>query len=155
MQKRDLIIEKRKARHRWFRKRFPADKTRLNLVATQLRRNLLTADLNFFKASASELSSTRTCKKSLWRTLKLINHPKQRDAPVKNHLGRWTTNAAEKATVPTSSTSSNCFSAKCSCWRAVLPFSRFSTWRMQPVGLSYTRSQRNGQTQSLLGSRIP
>jgi hypothetical protein len=96
---RDLIIEKRKARHRWQQTRFPPDKTNYNRLATRLKKELADHRYKSFSAFASGLSPTKSNEKSLWRALKLVSHPRQHDAPLRDLQGKWTNSAEDKARV--------------------------------------------------------
>lgn len=96
---RDLVLEKRKARHRWQQTRSPADKTKFNRLVRKLKASLAEHRHNSFASYAAELSPTKSNEKSLWRALKVVNHPRQFDSPLCSKQGNWTTNAAEKANV--------------------------------------------------------
>lgn len=75
----------------------PADKSKLNSLAIQLKKDLADHRFQLFKEYISKLSQTQSRGKSLRQAPKFVNHQKQNDALLKNHLGNWTTSDEEKA----------------------------------------------------------
>ena len=67
---RDLIAEKRKARRRWQQSRDPQDKTELNNLAQQLKREIKELNNDSISAYLRELTNDNNTDYSLWKATK-------------------------------------------------------------------------------------
>ena len=69
---RDLIAEKRKARRRWHQTRDPQDKTELNNLAQQLKREIKELKNDSISAYLSEMNNYNNTDYSLWKVTKKL-----------------------------------------------------------------------------------
>lgn len=93
----EIIIQKRKARRKWQQTRSPEDKTRLNNLTQQLRREIRIIKNESINAFLSELSADIETDYSLWRAAKRLRRPIVHVPPIKNENGTWAKDNREKA----------------------------------------------------------
>jgi len=72
---RELIAEKRKARQRWHQTRDPQDKTELNSLAQQLKREIKELTNDSISTYLRELTNDNNTDYSFWKATKKINRP--------------------------------------------------------------------------------
>jgi hypothetical protein len=94
---RDLIAEKRKARRRWHQTRDPQEKTELNNLAQQLKREIKEPKNDSISAYLSELTTYNNTDCSLWKATKTVKSPVMQIPPIKETDGKWARNNEQKA----------------------------------------------------------
>jgi hypothetical protein len=91
---RDLIQEKRRARHRWQRTRLPVDHAHFNRLANKLKRDIYKVKQERYTSHLSSLSSSNS---SLWSEAKRLMKHKQVASPLRLADGTWAKSEAEIA----------------------------------------------------------
>ena len=94
---RDLIAEKRKARRRWQQKRDPQDRTELNNLAQQLKREVRELNNDSISAYPRELCNDNNTDYSLRKAPKKLNRPVMQIPPIRETDGTWARNNEQKA----------------------------------------------------------
>jgi len=89
----DLTAEKRKARRRWHQTRHPQDKTELNNLTQQLKREIKELKND---AYLRELTNDNNTDYSLWKATKKIKRPVMQIPPIRKTDGKWATNNEQK-----------------------------------------------------------
>ena len=92
-----LVEEKRKARRKWQQTRQPSDKTQLNRLTQQLKREILKIKNESFEIFLKGLSSDKNTEYSLWRATKGLKQSKTYNSPIQNSDGNWARSDQEKA----------------------------------------------------------
>ena len=90
---RDLIAEKRKARRRWHQTGDPQDKTELNNLAQQLRREIKELTNDSISTYLTELTNDNNTDYSVWKATKKINRPDIQISPIRKTDGKWLKNS--------------------------------------------------------------
>lgn len=94
---RELIAEKRKARKRWQHTRAPTDKTSLNNLSQQLKREIQKCKNESFSTYMKGLSAEKKTEYSLWRATKKLKRPALQVPPIRSGEGRWAKSDEHKA----------------------------------------------------------
>ena len=84
---RDLITEKRKERRRWHQTRNPQDKTELNNLAQQLKREIKELKNDTISAYLRELTNDNSTDYSLWKAIKNLSRPIMQIPPIRKTDG--------------------------------------------------------------------
>lgn len=93
----ELLAEKRRARRKWQQTRAPQDKTKLNNLTQQLRREIKALKDDSIKNYLRGLTSDNTTDFSLWKATKQIKRPIMQIPPIRTVDGTWARNNADKA----------------------------------------------------------
>jgi hypothetical protein len=81
---RELIAEERRARKRWQQIRTPADKTKLNNLSLQLKREIQEVKNESINSYLRELTNEKETGYSLWKATKRMKRPIVHIPPIKN-----------------------------------------------------------------------
>jgi hypothetical protein len=97
MEIREMVSEKRRIRKRWQQYRVPRDKTRLNQITQQLKREIQKIKSESINSYLRELSYEKDTEYSLWKAMKRIKRPKMQNPPLRQADGTWARSNQEKA----------------------------------------------------------
>lgn len=95
----DLIAKKRKARKKWQTTRFPDDKTNLNRLTQQLKREIKAIKNESVEKYLRELSYGQDTDYSLWKATKKIKRPIAHIPPIQQENGSWARSNKQKAEI--------------------------------------------------------
>lgn len=96
---RNMVREKRKARKKWQQTRHPADKTVLNNLTQQLKREIQKIKQESIKQYLENMTADEKTDYSLWKATKKIKRPTTHVPPIKNEDGSWAVSNRDKAEV--------------------------------------------------------
>lgn len=94
---RKLVIEKRKARRKWFQTRNRQDKTILNNLTQQLKREIKELKEESIATYLTNLTNDRSTDYSLWKSTKGLKRPIMQIPPIKKEDGNWARSSEQKA----------------------------------------------------------
>jgi hypothetical protein len=94
---RELVRDKRRARRKWQTTRNAADKTKLNNLTQQLKREIINLKQSSIKCYLRELTNERSTDYSLWRATRKLKKPITYIPPLRKTNGNWAKSAKEKA----------------------------------------------------------
>jgi len=93
----ELISEKRKAREKWHQTRALQDKTRLNNLTSQIKKEIKQLKNDTISEFLRELTNDSSTEYSLWKTTKNLKRPIMQTPPIKDMDGSWARNNEQKA----------------------------------------------------------
>lgn len=96
---RELIADRRRARRRWQQTRDPQDKSILNNLTQQLRREIKILKEDSIKDYLRGLTNEKTTDYSLWKAMKKIKRPIMQIPPIRTIEGKWAKTNKHKAEI--------------------------------------------------------
>lgn len=94
---RTLVYEKRKARRKWFQSRAPQDKTIVNNLTQQLKREIKEFKEESIRTYLNNLTNERSTEYSLWKATNGLKRPMMQIPPIKKEDGTWARSSEQKA----------------------------------------------------------
>jgi hypothetical protein len=94
---RELTAEKRRARKRWQQTRVPDDKTRLNNLSLQLKREIQEVENESINSYLRELTNEKKTVYSVWKATKRMKRPVVHIPPITKQDGSWARDDEQKA----------------------------------------------------------
>lgn len=93
----NLIKQKRKIRKKWQQTRSPADKTALNTITQQIKREIKEIKNETFQSYLSELTADSDTEYSLWKATKGLKKSIAQIPPIRDEEGVWAKSNQQKA----------------------------------------------------------